>query len=30
MHLVQGNWIMERTDWRGNKTAGWELELAAG
>ena len=22
MHLVQGNWIMERTDQFGNKTAG--------
>ena len=23
MHLVQGNWIMERTDQRENKTAGY-------
>ena len=28
MHLVQGNWIMERTDWRGNRTAGWAMDRA--
>ena len=26
IHLVQGNWIVERTDWRGNKTAGWAMD----
>ena len=28
LHVVQGNWIMERTDLRGNKTAGWAMQRA--
>ena len=28
MHLVQGNWIMERTDWRGNKTTDRAMDRA--
>ena len=27
MHLVQGNWIMERTDQWGNKTAAWQYDI---
>ena len=28
IHQVQGKWIMERADWRANKTAGWAMDRA--
>ena len=30
IHQVQGKWIdvMERADWRANKTAGWAVDRA--
>ena len=28
LDVVQGNWMMERTDSGGNKTAGWAMERA--
>ena len=28
LHVVEGKWIMERTDSWGNKTAGWAMERA--